>query len=189
MRRLHVTWSSLLARRERKRRNMMMSTNRFIGRLAGRLNEGDRRDLRNLHKASADSQEDIVKSMNCLREATVFMDDVIHNPKVVRNLRYRMWVKTLDSFLTEMRSMVSYTTVPGNYEVDMSTCHYTTLHYEEQYQTDILELLIEKLSMLRIREVNCEQAAVRTNLEMMIESVFTLNMTQRIKLFEHSVWL
>ena len=143
---------------------MLMSTNFFMKNLVGRLNEEDRRDLRELNKATIDSQEDIVKSMNCLREATVYMDDVLHNPKVVKNLQYRMWVQTLDSFLSEMKSMVSYKTEPGQYEID------------------ILELLIMRLSLLRIREQVTEQSVVRTSLAEMVKSVFSLNKRQRNRL-------
>lgn len=102
--------------------------------------------------------------MRCLREATFFLDDVVLNPKLVRDASYKMWQRSLDFFLMEMRTLVDYKTQPGQYEVD------------------ILECLIARLGQMRINEALDEQIILRLNLQDVVKTLFSVTRSQRCRL-------
>ena len=89
------------------------------------------------------------------------LDDMLDNPRFVRDARFKLWERSLDSFLSEMRSMINYSEEPG------------------QYSVDILELLIFRLSRLRISERLEEQRIVRFTLEDVIKNLFTVSRLQK----------
>ena len=132
--------------------------------LAGKLKEGDGESIRKHDEVTLGNREELAKCLACLREATMYMDDIVHNPRLTRDLHYKMWSSALDLFITEIRSMVS--------------CRQKL----EKYDIDIIELLISKLSQMRINEITREQVGIRLTLEDTMESLFNLALGQRVRL-------
>ena len=157
-------WSSMLARRERQRRVKLTSRKRVKMILDGRLRRGDRRDIRDLDKVVRANRGDFELTLRCLKEATGYVDDVVMSPKLIRDAKYMWWSQTLDKFLTEMRSLVEMNRRPAISD------------------TEIIETLITRLSMMRIYETLGEQTEVRLSLEDTVESLFSLKWSQRRKL-------
>ena len=156
--------SRLSSRRERMRRGKMTSMRMIQERLRGQLRREDNDDIAMLNRTVKACREDIDKSMECLKEATVYMDDVITNPRTIRDNKYKLWTRALDAFLTEMKGMVEYEAHPGNYTVD------------------ILELLISRLGQMCLNERMAEQARIRFCLEEMMETLFIINPRQRYRM-------
>ena len=153
-------WSRMSLRRERARRIKATSRKSVYNRLAGVLRRGDREDIQKLDKLVSDNRGDIRRTMTCLREATLYLDDVVLNPRLIRDARYKMWKMSLDFFLTEMRVMMDYRH-PGKYEVD------------------VLECLITRLGQMRISEQLDEQIVMRYNLEDVVKTLFQVSRTQK----------
>ena len=159
-----TTWSSQTSRRERARKIRMTSRRMFRHRLNGKLRREDLEDIRELDRVVKECRGDFEISLRCLREATFYVDDLVVNPKLVKDLRYRVWAQALDCFLSEMRSLVEMKERPRIPD------------------TDIVESLIWRLSMMRINETLEEQMEVRQSLEDAVESLFTLKKNQRKRL-------
>lgn len=157
-------WSMMSQRRERVRTIRITSRKSIYHRMVGSLRRGERKDIRRLNKIVADNKGDIRRTMMCLREATLYLDDVVLNPRLVRDARYKMWKRSLDFFLTEMRFMMDYRKHPGKYEVD------------------ILECLISRLGGMRINESLDEQIIMRFSLEEVVKTMFQLSRAQRHRL-------
>ena len=159
-----ANWSRMSLRRERARKIRASSRKSVYNRLAGLLRKGDRDDIQKLDKVVTDNKGDIKRTMRCLREATFYLDDVVLNPKLIRNARYKSWQRALDFFLSEMRDLVEYKNCPGQYEVD------------------ILECLITRLSLMRINETLDEQIILRINLEDVVKTLFSVSREQKCRL-------
>ena len=157
-------WSCLLARRERERKGKMMSRRMLKHHLDGELRKGDARDIVKLDKVVKECKGDFEVSLRCLREATYYVDDLCLIPGLAKDLRYKVWARALDCFLTEMRSLVEMKKNPVIPDAD------------------IVEMLIWRLSMMRINETLEEQVEVRLSLEDAMESLFILKKNQKRKL-------
>ena len=157
-------WSSMSSRRERARRSRITPRKLIKHILAGRLRRGDEEGIKKLDEVTLGNREELAKCLACLREATMYMDDIVHNPRLTRDLHYKMWSSALDLFITEIRSMIS--------------CKQKL----DRYDIDIIELLIAKLSQMRISEMSTEQVGIRLSLEDTMESLFNLAIKQRVRL-------
>ena len=159
-----TTWSGLLKRRERQRTIKLTSRRFMMTRLNGRLRQGDQKDVEKLNIEVEKSKGDFEVSLRCLAEATVYVDDLCLNPKLIKDLKYVVWARALDCFISEMRRLVECKRPPGKLDLD------------------IVDNLIWRLSMMRINETINEQVEVRTNLEDAIRSLFTLKISQKRRL-------
>ena len=149
-----VVASRSRAGRERARRGKLSSMKMMKWRLRGKLREEDREDRRELARANRGNREEVRRALKCLREATVHLDIVVQNPRLIRDRNYRMWERSLDYFLSEMKSIMEYKLEPGHYEVD------------------IVELLIWRLSQMKISEYLEPQREVRTKLMNAVGNLF-----------------
>ena len=149
-----VVASRLRARRERARRGKLSSMMMLKMRLRGKLRKEDSEDRKQIDRANGVNRREVRRALKCLEEATVYLDIVVQNPRLIRDQRYRKWERSLDYFLSEMRSMMEYKLAPGQYEVD------------------ILELLIWRLSQMRITEYLVSQENLRTKLMSAVGNLF-----------------
>ena len=152
------------SRRERARKSRMTPRKLIKHILAGRLRKGDEEGIKKLDEVTLGNRERLAECLACLREATMYMDDIVHNPRLTRDLHYKMWSSALDLFITEIRGMIS--------------CKQKL----DKYDIDIVELLISRLSQMRINETTTEQVGVRLTLEDTMESLFNLAIGQRVRL-------
>ena len=120
--------------------------------------------MQRLHRVVKESEEDLQDSLRCFREATMYLDDVALNPRLIRDTKYRLWSRALDHFLLELKTMVNFNNEPG------------------QYDDDVVELLISRLCAMRLNEVVSEQIVVRLSLEDAMESLFTFEGDQAMRL-------
>ena len=149
-----VVASRLRSRRERARRGRLSSMMMMKIRLRGKLRREDREDKRRINRANSGNRREVSRALKCLEEATLYLDIVVQNPRLIRDQKYRKWERSLDFFLSEMRSMMEYKLEPGQYEVD------------------ILELLIWRLAQMKISEYLTSQGEVRTKLMKAVENLF-----------------
>ena len=149
-----VVASRLRARRERARRGKLSSMMMLKMRLRGKLRKEDSEDRKQIDRANGVNRREVRRALKCLEEATVYLDIVVQNPRLIRDQKYRKWERSLDYFLSEMRSMMEYKLAPGQYEVD------------------ILELLIWRLSQMRITEYLVSQENLRTKLMSAVGNLF-----------------
>ena len=159
-----TAWSGLRGRRERQRTIRMTSRRMMTTRLNGRLRQGDREDVERLNKEVEKSKGDFEVSLRCLAEATYYVDDLCFNPRLIKDLKYVVWSRALDCFISEMRRLVECKRPPGKLDLD------------------IVDHLIWRLSQMRINETIDEQVEVRLNLEDAIRSLFTLKISQKRRL-------
>lgn len=152
--RVVVAASRQTARRERARRGKLSSMKMIKWRIRGELRQEDREDRRRLEAANKGNRSEVRRALKCLEEATAYLDIVVKNPRLIRDRRYRMWERSLDSFLSEMRSMMEYKLEPGHYEID------------------ILELLIWRLGQMKISEYLVSQVEVRFKLKDAVKNLF-----------------
>ena len=150
-----VVASRSRARRERARQGKLSSMKMMKWRIRGKLREEDREDRRKLEEANKGNRNEVRRALKCLEEATVYLDIVVQNPRLVRDSKYRRWERSLDYFLAEMRSMMEYKLEPRQYEVD------------------IVELLIWRLSQMKISEYLASQVEVRVKLMNAVGNLFT----------------
>jgi hypothetical protein len=160
-------WSLMSARRERARKGRISSRKMMMKRLAGQFREGDRADLREIDDTMAESKEDISRALTCLREVTMHLDDMALNPRLVRDQKYRVWAAALDHFIMEIRNTISYR---GG---DPSLF---------QYNKDVVEMIISRLSQMRLNEVVVEQMEMRLSLEDAVRSLFNLRIIHEKKI-------
>ena len=160
-------WSLMSARRERARKGRISSRKMMMKLLAEQFKEGDRADLREIDNAMAGCKEDISRALTCLREVTRYLDDMVLNPKLVRDQKYRVWSAALDHFIMEVRNTISYR---GG---DPSLF---------QRSEDVVEMIIAKLSQMRLNEVVVEQMEMRLSLEDSVRSLFNLRITHEKKI-------
>jgi hypothetical protein len=142
------------SRRERARVGRLSSMMMLKTKLRGKLRREDKDDRRKINRANAGNKREAKRALKCLEEATLSLDIVVQNPKLIRDRKYMKWERSLDFFLAEMRSMVEYKLEPGQYEVD------------------ILELLIRRLSQMKISEHLAAQEAVRNSLMDAVGNMF-----------------
>ena len=142
------------SRRERARVGRLSSMMMMKTKLRGKLRREDKEDRRKINRANAGNKREAKRALKCLEEATLSLDIVVQNPKLIRDRKYMKWERSLDFFLAEMRSMVEYKLEPGQYEVD------------------ILELLIRRLSQMKISEHLAAQEEVRNNLMDAVGNMF-----------------
>ena len=159
-----TTWSGTKGRRERQRKIKLTSLRMMTTRVNGRLKQGDREDIELLNKEVEKSKGDFEVSLRCLAEATYYVDDLVFNPKLVKDLKYVVWTRALDCFISEMRRLVECNRAPSHLDVD------------------IVDTLIWRLSLMRINETVSEQVEVRLNLEDAMKSLFELKISQKKKL-------
>ena len=133
-------------------------------RLSGRLREEDLEDVCKLEKVVDDCKGDFEDSLRALREATYYVDDLVVNPRLLKDVRYRVWSRALDCFITEMRCLVDVNKDPIISD------------------SAIIDMLIWRLSMMRIHETMQEQVEVRLNLEDAVVSMFSLKKKHMRKL-------
>ena len=157
-------WSSFRARMKRSRQIKMSSRKMMKLRLVGSLRKGDRKDIRKLDEAVKINEEDIDRAFKMLKEATRYIDDLVRDPRRRRGVMYKKWERALDSFLSEMRSMVEYKRYPGHYELDL------------------LDLLIARLNHMRISEMVGEQTAIRFSLQDVVKTLFSVTRDQRSRM-------
>ena len=156
--------SSLSSRRERARTCRLTSMRMVRIRLAGKLRREDKADNLRLNQVVKDCEEDMEDSLRCFREATMYLDDVALNPRLIRDTKYRLWTRALDFFLLEMKTTVNFSEKPGKYNLD------------------IVELLISRLCAMRINEMVSEQIMVRLSLEDAMQSLFIFKGDQATRL-------
>ena len=136
----------LTSRRERARKGRMTSMMAIKRRLRGQLRRGDAEARRGLEVAAVECKEDVEQSLLCLHQCTFYLDDLLLNPKVVKDAKYRAWEVALDLFLEELKNMVHYSIKPRRKDVKL------------------VDLLIRMLSQMRIAESLTEQVEIRWNL-------------------------
>ena len=149
-----VVASRSRARRERARRGKLSSMKMMKWKLRGKLRQEDREDKRRLSEANRGNRNEVRRALKCLQEATVYLDLVVQNPRLIRDVQYRRWERSLDYFLAEMRSMMEYKLEPQAYEVD------------------IVELLIWRLSQMKISEYLRSQVDLRVKLMNAVGNLF-----------------
>ena len=137
----------LTSRRERARKGRMTSMMAIKRRLRGQLRRGDAEARRGLEVAAVECKEDVEQSLLCLHQCTFYLDDLLLNPTVVKDAKYRAWEVALDLFLEELKNMVHYSIKPRRKDIKL------------------VDLLIRMLSQMRIAESMVEQVEVRWNLQ------------------------
>ncbi len=135
------------SRRERARRGRMTSMMAIKRRIRGQLRRGDAEARRGLEVAAVECKEDVEQSLLCLHQCTFYLDDLLLNPKVVKDAKYRAWEVALDLFLEELKNMVHYSIKPRRKDIKL------------------VDLLIRMLSQMRIAESMVEQVEVRWSLQ------------------------
>ena len=115
----------------------------------------------------AGSKENIAKALACLREVTMYIDDMVLNPRLVRDQKYKVWASALDNFITEVKSTVSFQ--GGDPRLF-------------RQNEDIVEVVISMLSQMRLNEVLVEQIEMRLSLEDTVRSLFDLRLTHEKKI-------
>lgn len=140
-----VKAARLISRRERMRKGKLTSMKLIKSSIRGRLRLEDREERRRLEQAAIESREDVERSLLCLRQVTLYIDDVVlyHN----KDAKYRAWEMALDLFLKELKHMVHYSIKPRRRDVKM------------------VDKLIRMLQQMRIAEKSTEQVQIRWGLE------------------------
>ena len=152
-------YSRSLARRERARRGRLTSVKLMMTRVAGKLWREHERDIENLDLLVASHGEDMKRALHCLDAATVYMDDVYTDPRPVsksEKRKKREWSWALDSFISELRTVVSYRRCPGYYNIN------------------VVDLLAFRLDKMRLNERTGLEMAVRYKLEDTMEILFDM---------------
>ena len=135
------------SRRERLRRGRATSMKMIKVNIRGRLSREDREERRRLEEAALDCREDVEKSLACLRQVTFYIDDLVLDPRHIKDAKYMAWEMALDLFLKELKHMVHYSIKPTRRDVRL------------------VDKLIRMLSQMRIAECVMEQTQVRWGLE------------------------
>ena len=153
LRRLAIS-SRLLSRRERARRGRATSMRLIKAGLLGELLRGDQEDRDYLNRAARENKVDVERALTCLREATQYMDDVVENPNLRINARYRHWEISLDQFLLATREMMEVRKKP------------------KMFDTRLIDNLAWRLSQMKIHECLSEQIMMRWKLEEALRHLF-----------------
>ena len=113
----------------------------------GRLRKEDERERRGLRLAAASYREDVEKSLMILRQVTFYLDDLVFDPRFVKDAKHKAWEVALEVFISELRNMVHYSIKPSREEVRT------------------VDKRLRLLSQMRIAETEMEQIQVRWDLE------------------------
>ena len=162
LRRLQGTLSGLLARRERLRRGRITSLRMLTRKNVGWLFKEESKDIRHLDKVVRDNGGDWNQAMECLNDATLYMEDVLTDPRPfskAQRLRRRIWHRILDDFLSHLRNIISLKRMEDTTRITM---------------IDVVDMLAHNLRVLKLHECDSLQSMVRFRLEDALELLFDM---------------
>ena len=138
--------TKVASRRERIRKGRMTSMKLFKMIICGKLRYEDAMEEKRLEQAAIDCQEDVEKSLECLKEVKIFIDDLVVSPRLNKDAKYEAWKYALNTFIEELKKMAHYSIKPSREE------------------NETVDMMIRMLEQMKIAEGIREQTEIRWGL-------------------------